>query len=153
MKQKFLVLMLLAIFGLVWTTFQPLNAQENEKKTNIISTMNDLSTYMGRFGVTVAGLEIMRNKDENIDWQLIRSEVRELNKVLAAMKKSDQTKKYNSFLDELALRLREVTQKAKKKDPSFYDSFDKMTDSCFACHTAHRPADFLKPNKSNYSNK
>lgn len=139
------------ILGLVMSFFGCFLARAQESSPQLIESIQYLREYMSRFGTTVAGLEIMRSKDETIDWQIIKSEVAELNKALHAMKKSDKTKKYSPFLNELSIRLQEVTQKAKKKDPSFYDSFDKMTESCFACHAAHRPADFLKPSKSNYS--
>jgi hypothetical protein len=104
-----------------------------------------LKKYMSDFGTLVAGMEIMKYKDQKPDWEAIDITIQEMNRTLEAMKQADQAGNYREFTDILEKNLAEVKSYGKKRDKKVFDAFDKVTDACFKCHAAHRPSDFLVP--------
>lgn len=104
-----------------------------------------LKQYMGHFGTLVAGMEIMRAKEKKPDWDAIAITLKEMEKTLSEMQKADQAGNYKEFTSVLESNLAEVKKYGAKKDPKIYDAFDKLTNTCFNCHAAHRPSDFLIP--------
>lgn len=110
-----------------------------------METLRALKSFMSRFGVMVAGIELARAKEKTMDWEAIQISVEDMNQIFKELKGADKQRLYKPYFDELAVRLKEVSAKARKKDAAFYESFDKLTDTCFRCHAAHRPNDFLMP--------
>lgn len=107
-----------------------------------------LKQYMSKFGSLVAGLEILKLKEKNPDWKTIDKTVADMNQTLSDMQKADTNNAYKEYTDLLATSLADIRQLAEKKDRNIYNSFDKLSNTCFQCHAAHRPADFLKPKKN-----
>lgn len=107
-----------------------------------------LKKYMTHFGSLVAGLEILRLKEKKPDWQSIETTIHELNKLLSDMQKTDTTHAYKEYTDLLATHLANIKKMSEKRNINIYDEFDKLTNTCFQCHAAHRPADFLKPKQN-----
>lgn len=122
--------------------------------TPILST-GYLKQFMAKFGTLVAGLEIMRAKDEKPDWKAIEWTVNEMKKNWKETQKATSSvEAYQGYLQVLSLHIEALDKKTKKKDKGIYDAVDAMTESCFQCHTAHRPADFLVPkNNQKISNR
>ena len=105
----------------------------------------DLKKYMANFGTMLSSLEIIRLKEKKPDWEAIDIAVQDMNKNLAAMQKADQKNAYKEFTDVLAAGLVELSEKSKKRDPAFFSSLDKLSETCFKCHAAHRPGDYFVP--------
>ncbi|MFO1519688.1 MAG: hypothetical protein U1F57_08530 [bacterium] len=110
-----------------------------------IKTTRDLKQFMYKFGTLVAGIEILRAKEKNPDWTSIDLTLKEMKENVEAMQKADKTAAYKGFTDQLSNQLIVLKKMSDKKDPKIYDGFDKLTQTCFQCHAAHRPVDFLKP--------
>ncbi|MCC6273997.1 MAG: hypothetical protein IT572_11085 [Deltaproteobacteria bacterium] len=106
-----------------------------------------LKQYMAKFGSMLAGLEIIQLKEKKPDWPAIDISVKELSETLAEMQKADKDNAYKEFTDVLAAGMVELKEKAAKRDKSFFRSLDKVSESCFKCHAAHRPGDYLIPEK------
>jgi cytochrome c556 len=104
-----------------------------------------LKKYMQQFGSLVAGMEILRSKEKSPDWEAIGLTVGQLEKTLKEMQAADKAKNYKQFTDLLENNLQEVKAYGQKKDKRVFDSFEKLTETCFKCHAQHRPSDFLIP--------
>ncbi|MBL7685837.1 MAG: hypothetical protein JNK65_07395 [Deltaproteobacteria bacterium] len=113
-----------------------------------IKTTRDLKKYMYKFGSMIAGIELLRSQEPKPDWKVIDLTLKDMTQTLNAMKKADKKSIYKGFTDQLEAQLEELNQLTAKKDSKIYDSFDKLTNTCFQCHAAHRPADFLKPDRT-----
>jgi len=109
---------------------------------------HNLKQYMSKFGALVAGLEILKLKEKKPDWESIDHTIGELNQILSQMQKADTTNSYKEYTDLLATSLADINKMSQKRDKNIYNAFDKLTNTCFQCHAAHRPADFLNPNKN-----
>ena len=102
-----------------------------------------LKKYMGEFGTLVAGMEIMRIKEsKKPDWEAIQITIEDMAATLKKMQAADKAGNYQAFTATLEENLKEVQAFGKKKDKRVFDSFDKLTQTCFKCHAAHRPSDF-----------
>ena len=110
-----------------------------------IKTTRDLKQFMFKFGGIVLGLEVLRVKDKTPDWRAVNLSLKEMNETLGAMQKADKGNAYKSYTDQLATQMAEIKKLSQKKSPQIFDAIDKLIDSCFQCHAAHRPADFLRP--------
>ncbi len=104
-----------------------------------------LKKYMGQFGSLVAGMEILRLKEKQPDWEAIQLTLTEMNKTLQELKAADQQGNYKEFTQVLEKNLVEVQAYGKSKNPKIFNSFEKLTQTCFQCHAAHRPSDFWVP--------
>ncbi len=134
----FIILVPLSVGAYSTGTVDPDNTEQ------VRATMA-LKKYMGSFGTLVAGMEIMRAKEKKPDWEAIAITLQEMDKTLIEMQKADRSGNYKAFTSLLEANLAEVKKYGAKKDPKVYDAFDKLTDTCFKCHAAHRPSDFLIP--------
>lgn len=110
------------------------------------STAN-LKQYMSKFGSMLAGLEIIQLKEKKPDWPAIDISVKELSDTLSELQQADKDNAYKEYTDVLAAGLVELKEKAAKRDKKFFRSLDKISESCFKCHAAHRPGDYLIPEK------
>jgi hypothetical protein len=110
-----------------------------------------LKKYMSNFGAMMAGLEIMRLKEKKPDWEVINLTLKEMSSTLEEMQRADAENAYKEYTDVLASGLTDLKQKASTQNKKFYDSLDKMSDTCFKCHAAHRPGDYLTPGKDRIS--
>lgn len=104
-----------------------------------------LKKYMQQFGSLVAGMEILRSKEKTPDWEAIGLTLGQMEKTLKEMQAADKAKNYKQFTDVLEENLKEVKAYGLKKDKRVFDSFEKLTETCFKCHAQHRPSDFLIP--------
>jgi hypothetical protein len=104
---------------------------------------------MADFGTLVAGMEILRFKEKKPDWAAIDTTLKEMEQTLQKMRTADQTGNYKEFTDLLDQNLQEVKSYGLKRDKKVFDAFDKLTNSCFKCHAAHRPSDFPLPPQQN----
>jgi len=143
----------LIIFTILAIGLTPITLMSYSKKVKqdlspaeVRSTMK-LKKYMSSFGTLLAGMEIMKHKEKNPDWEVIAMTLTEMRQTLEAMKKADQAGNYREFTSALDKNLAEVEKYGKKKDKKVFDSFEKLTNTCFQCHAAHRPSDFLIPKK------
>lgn len=142
----------LIILFLTLTVSTSLEAYSNKKMdpnnpAQVRSTML-LKKYMSKFGIMVAGLEILRSKEADPDWEAIALTIQQMDKTLKEMRVADKEKNYEAFTKILESNLAEVKAYGSKKDKKVFDSFQKLTQTCFNCHAAHRPTDFLIPKKS-----
>ncbi len=110
-----------------------------------------LKKYMANFGAMMAGLEIMRLKEKKPDWDVIDLTLKEMSGTLAEMQKADAENAYKEYTDVLSSGLIDLKTKAGGRNKNFYDSLDKIMDTCFKCHAAHRPGDYLTPGKDRMS--
>jgi len=115
-----------------------------ESRPDTVST-KALKQYMSKFGALVAGLEILRTKEPKPDWAVIGISLKEMDTNLQQMLKTDKTGAYKNYTDALTEQMAELKKMNEKKDKRIYDGIDKLTDTCFKCHAAHRPGDFLNP--------
>jgi cytochrome c556 len=104
-----------------------------------------LKQVMGKFGALLAGLEILRMKEKKIDWEAVNVTLNELSQALDEMRKADSTNAYKEYTDILAAGMVELKDQAQKQNKNFFKSVDKLMESCFKCHAAHRPGDYLIP--------
>ena len=140
------------VSGIVFTflAFSPLT-QAYSKKVSKEPTLNEvrstlaLKKYMGEFGTLVAGMEIMRSKEKKPDWEAIEITLTQMNKTLQELKQADKAGNYKEFTGDLEKNLNIVQAYGKSKDKRVYEAFDQLTATCFKCHAAHRPSDFLIP--------
>lgn len=107
---------------------------------------------MATFGTMLAGLEIMQAQEKNVDWEVVDLSIREMTQTLDAMQKADAQNRYREYTDILAAGMIELKEKSAKHDKNFFKSLDKVSESCFKCHAAHRPGDYLVPTNQRYSN-
>ncbi len=122
---------------------------ENPSEAQVRSTMM-LKKYMSHFGSLVAGMEILRYKEKNPDWEAIKITIEDMKKTLQQMKQLDPKGHYQEFTQVLHNNLKEVESwSQKKKKAETYEAFDKLTGTCFSCHAVHRPSDFLIPTPKN----
>jgi len=105
----------------------------------------DLKKYMAGFGTMLASLEILRSKEKEIDWAAIDVALQEMSKNLAALQKTDRGAAYKEFTDVLAAGFVELNEKSRKRDKTFFNSLDQLSEACFKCHAAHRPGDYRVP--------
>lgn len=127
---------------------QPLAAKDKANVPVQRSTI-ELKKYMKNFAGFISDLEIMRTKEKKTDWKLIQDSLNKMSKTLHEMQTADTQKKYQQFTSLLEERVNEMQDYTNKKDKTeFYDSFDKMTNTCFSCHAVHRPSDYLMPTEN-----
>lgn len=150
MKKLFLLVLLSLILspGLV----QAATKVPKKKPATDLSSTTYLKKYMSDFGSLVAGMEILEIKGKNPDWEAIRTTLRDMEDTLYRMRMADKEGNYKEFTDILYQNLREVQDYAQKKDKKIYQGFDKMTNTCFQCHTEHRPKDYLNPKRKDQAN-
>jgi len=132
------------LIGILLLASVPTFAGPVETKVDKQST-KALKQYMSKFGALVAGLEILRTKEPKPDWAVIGMTLKEMDTNLQQMLKVDKDGIYKNYTDALTQQMAELNQMNAKKDKRIYDGIDKLTDTCFKCHAAHRPGDFLNP--------
>jgi hypothetical protein len=146
MKTKAWVLSLLILIGILplslWAYSKKPPSEQSPQEVR--STMV-LKEYMSHFGSLVAGMEIMKLKEKKPDWEAIQITIDEMDKTLKEMQAADAAGNYKEFTDVLEKNLTEVRSYGMKRNKKVYESFDKLTQTCFQCHAAHRPSDFLIP--------
>jgi hypothetical protein len=116
--------------------------------TQEIKSTRDLKQYMQKFGILIAGIELLRIKEKKIDWKSIQLSIDEMKQTVQSMQQADATNAYKNFTDELSKQMEILQTMSQSKDKKIYDEVEKLTDTCFQCHTVHRPSDFLKPKKT-----
>lgn len=131
-----------------WSVAYPQGKVDPDNPQQVRSTMA-LKKYMGHFGTLVAGMEIMRAKEDKPDWEAISLTLKDMDQTLKQMQAADKAGNYTAFTNLLEKNLKQVQKYGKAKDPKVYEAFDQLTDTCFKCHAAHRPGDFLIPKESN----
>lgn len=104
----------------------------------------ELKQYMASFGTMFAGLEIMKS-EKKVDWQAIDLSIKEMSQALDAMQKADSQNRYRQYTDILAAGMIDLREKSAKKDKSFFKSLNQVSETCFRCHAANRPVDYLVP--------
>ncbi len=122
--------------------------QAGGKPTNPVDpqTAISLKQYMSKFGTLMAGVEILRIKEkQQIDWDTIEITLNEMTKTLNDMQLADKTGVYKAYTELLSGQLSDLKKQSQEKNKKIYDSFGKLSHTCFGCHAAHRPADFLVP--------
>lgn len=146
LKQGWLILVVSALAVIptlsLWAHSQKSSQEKNPPEVR--STMM-LKEYMAHFGSLVAGMEIMKLKEKNPDWDAIRITIQQMGQTLKQLQAADKEGNYKEFTDVLEKNLSEVKNYGDKKDKRVFDSFEKLTNTCFQCHAAHRPSDFLIP--------
>lgn len=145
MKKYSLYLLLMV---LVCTVSYNLKAGGNMKPGVDPIISHNLKPYMSKFGTLVAGLEILKLKEKKPDWESIDQTLTEMNKIVSEMQKADTLNAYKEYTDLLSSSLADIQKMSQKRDKHIYDAFDKLTNTCFQCHAAHRPSDFLNPKKN-----
>ena len=110
-----------------------------------------LKQYMSTFGTMLAGLEIMKIHEKNVDWEAVDLSVREMSQSLDAMQKADTQNRYKEYTDILAAGMIDLKEKSAKRDKGFFKAVDQVSETCFKCHAAHRPGDYLVPKGPQYS--
>ncbi len=126
----------------------PFSLQAGGKPTNPVDpqTTISLKQYMAKFGTLMAGVEILRIKEkQQIDWETIDLTLNEMTKTLNDMQAADKTGAYKAYTELLSGQLNDLKKQSQEKNKKIYDSFGKLSHTCFGCHAAHRPADFLVP--------
>ena len=63
------------------------------------------------------------------------------------MQKADEFHAYSDYTDALSASLSSVQLMAQRRDKSIFRGISKMSETCFQCHTAHRPANFNLPDQ------
>jgi hypothetical protein len=145
-KRVFALGLLLFAFG---STFSSrLNAGGGPPPETEIKSTKDLKQFMYKFGALVAGIEILKVKEKNLDWGTIDLTLKEMEQNLEALQKADTSNFYKQYTDQLAAQLTDLKVMSRRKDKNIYDGFDKLTNTCFQCHAVHRPSDFLKPKEN-----
>ena len=107
-----------------------------------------LKKYMANFGSMIAGLEIMKLKEKKPDWDAINITLQEMSSTLSEMQQADTTNAYKEYTDVLAAGLVDLKAQSKIRDKKIFEGIDKLSNTCFQCHAAHRPADFILPKKN-----
>ncbi|HEX5033213.1 MAG TPA: hypothetical protein VFW62_01920 [bacterium] len=110
-----------------------------------------LKHYMATFGTMLAGLEIMKVHEKNVDWEAVDLSVQEMSQTLDAMQKADSQNRYKEYTDILAAGMIDLKAKSAKRDKGFFKAVDQVSETCFKCHAAHRPGDYLVPKDPQYS--
>jgi len=103
---------------------------------------------MANFGSMIAGLEIMKLKEKKPDWDAINITLQEMSSTLSEMQQADTTNAYKEYTDVLAAGLVDLKAQSKIRDKKIFEGIDKLSNTCFQCHAAHRPADFILPKKN-----
>jgi len=142
--EKFLSMAIILSFSLMQSP--EIFAEHGEAATR--STAN-LKPYMAKFGTMLAGLEIIQLKEKKPDWPAIQLSVQQMDQTLKELQRADATNAYKEYTDNLEAGLAELKIKSQKKDITFFDSLNKISDSCFRCHAAHRPGDYYFPKDKN----
>jgi len=106
-----------------------------------------LKKYMAKFGAMFAGLEIIKLKEKKPDWEAIDLTLQDMSSTLGEMQKADADKRYKEYTDVLAAALSDMKMQSQKRDKKIFESIDKLGESCFRCHAAHRPSDYILPKK------
>ena len=106
-----------------------------------------LKKYMANFGSMIAGLEIMAVKEKKVDWDVVNLTLQEMSRTLAEMQKADEENAYKEYTDLLAAGLIDLKKEELSRNKEFFDSVNRLTNTCFKCHAAHRPGDYLVPKK------
>lgn len=138
-------LLLTAVCSQVWAYPTAPMDEQNPPRTR--STYN-LKQYMSKFGAMLAGLEILKIKEKKPDWDAINITLQEMSSNLAEMQKADVDSRYKEYTDVLAAGLVDLKAQSKIRDKKIFDGIDKLAQTCFQCHAAHRPADFILPKKN-----
>jgi hypothetical protein len=145
---KKIILFTQLFFSLFLSSF-PLQAGGNTTAPVDPQTTIALKQYMSKFGILMAGIEIQKIKEKQLDWALIDSTLTEMTKSLNEMQLADKNNIYKAYTELLSAQLTELKKQSQEKSKNIYEGFGKLSHTCFSCHAAHRPADFLTPkNKS-----
>jgi len=104
-----------------------------------------LKQYMSHFGTMLASLEIIQLKEKKIDWSAVDIAVQDMSKTLDELQKADKDNAYKEYTDTLAAGMVDLKAKSAKRDKTFFDSLNKLSETCFKCHAAHRPGDYYFP--------
>jgi hypothetical protein len=140
--------LVVSIFLFIQSTL--LLAGEGAKEVAPLTT-RELKQYMAKFGSMMSGIEILQMKEKKPDWQAIDITLNEMIQTLQEMQKADITNAYKNYTDVLASKLEELKKMSRKRNKNIYEGFDNLTNTCFNCHAAHRPGDFLIPKEKRAS--
>ncbi len=115
-------------------------------------TTVSLKDAMRKFGTLIAGVEILSIKEKKPDWRVIEMTVEDMDKTLKEIQSIDKNQSYKVYTDLLSDGISDLRKYTTARDRNIYKRFEKVEQTCFQCHSAHRPDDYLIPKKKRTAN-
>lgn len=110
-----------------------------------------IKAYMYRFVGQAAELRMAEIKGDQPDWKQIQATLKKMKKTVRDMDRYDRAGKYRGWLKQLSGSVNQMEIMSMEKNPDIAAAYDKMTQKCLRCHTAHlphSPLSFQEPLKS-----
>lgn len=126
MKQKIIIFLTALFFSILGsaTSLQALSAQR-------------LKGYMFQFVSLASELRMEDIKGARPNWEAMEKTLKAMRKNLQAMREADSDQQYSAYLDRLSSDIKKLQVMEVKRDPKISKAYDRMTQSCLQCHSAH----------------
>lgn len=129
----------LILVGSLWITSRLVFAYplDTEFKTKL-EGQPQLREQMGKMILSVADMDIMVNREQIIDFEILEEDAKRILEAVENIKKIDTTGIFKKHIKNLETPTRKMLELVKKKDVKATLYPDKIFEACFKCHSVHR---------------
>lgn len=115
-------------------------AQAGAKKIqpNAGNPPHELAPRMDAMLENIFEMEMMATGSKPVHYENLNSHAEKMLNVIRQISSQDQDKKFSPFLQTLENDTKRLSDLAKKQDKRALDYVDRIYESCFQCHSAHR---------------
>ena len=97
-----------------------------------------LREQMGKMILSVADMDIMVNKEQVTDFEILQEDATRILEAVENIKKLDTMGIFKKHIKNLEAPTRKMLEFAKQKDIRATQYPDKIFEACFKCHAVHR---------------
>lgn len=133
MKKLFALTLLFVTYSLTASAFE-LNAKDKQTYQGNAP----LRDQMDKMILSVADMDLMINRDREIDYDILKEDAERILKTIAAIRALDKERLLKKPLDQLESPTKAMLKYSQKRDPRVAKYPEKVFNACFQCHANHR---------------
>jgi hypothetical protein len=136
--RRFFILSLVVV-GSLWVVSRLVFAYplDTEFKTKL-EGQPLLREQMGKMILSVADMDIMVNREQIVDFEILQEDAARILEAVETIKKIDTTGIFKKHIKNLEMPTRKMLDLAKQKNVKATLYPDKIFEACFKCHSVHR---------------
>lgn len=103
-----------------------------------VPNYSELKTQMDKMILSAADMDIMVNKNRELDFDILGDDARAILDAVAKIREIDKGKAFAPHLRHLEGAAKKLQRAAVKRDPKAGDYANRVFETCFSCHAEFR---------------
>lgn len=103
-----------------------------------VPNYSELKTHMDKMILSAADMDIMVNKNRELDYDILGDDARMILDAVAKIRGIDKGKAFAPHLRHLEAAAKKLQRAAVKRDPKAGDYANRVFETCFSCHAEFR---------------